>query len=386
MNPSSKTVAAPLAVALFLGVSLLSQEPPHSPSATDCDDPINVRAYGAKGDDHTDDTASINTSLAALPSTGGVVIFPTGTYLISSTVTPSKKVRLFCAGATGLTGSMHGSCRIKKSRNFVGNAIFFGPVAQGSIIEGLEIDGDPGNNGDGIQILANSIALRDVAVVNQGGNGVRIGEDTVRNGTQANSFYLDRVRSASNGGHGFYIHKEDVAGPDWSDANAGTMINCVARLNGGDGFRIGKGINNTFIGLLSEGNRGAGVRLTRGAGAEIFIGGDVNEGNGAGNVLLDSGNALASYFFGTDTGAAVKDSGRPQSVFLNRSYGLAGPIEIGPSQAPIANAPASVARSVVQSGSGQPMAACRSGSLYLRTDGGPGTTLYVCEQGHWAAK
>lgn len=38
------------------------------------------------------------------------------------------------------------------------------------------------------------------------------------------------------------------------------------------------------------------------------------------------------------------------------------------------------------SGKGMPVAPCVSGSLYTQTDGGVKTTLFVCEQGRWAAK
>jgi hypothetical protein len=38
------------------------------------------------------------------------------------------------------------------------------------------------------------------------------------------------------------------------------------------------------------------------------------------------------------------------------------------------------------SGAGAPVGSCVTGSLYTRTDGGSRTTLYVCEQGVWAAK
>ena len=38
------------------------------------------------------------------------------------------------------------------------------------------------------------------------------------------------------------------------------------------------------------------------------------------------------------------------------------------------------------SGAGAPTGACATGSLYTRTDGGEGSTLYVCEQSTWAPK
>ncbi len=37
-------------------------------------------------------------------------------------------------------------------------------------------------------------------------------------------------------------------------------------------------------------------------------------------------------------------------------------------------------------GTGAPTGSCVTGSLYLRADGGSGSTLYVCEVGSWAAK
>lgn len=41
---------------------------------------------------------------------------------------------------------------------------------------------------------------------------------------------------------------------------------------------------------------------------------------------------------------------------------------------------------MIISAAGAPAGACTTGSLYLRTDGGANTTLYVCEAGAWAAK
>lgn len=49
----------------------------------------NVKNYGAKGNGTADDTAAITKAIAALPSGGGVVYFPAGNYVISSTITIS---------------------------------------------------------------------------------------------------------------------------------------------------------------------------------------------------------------------------------------------------------------------------------------------------------
>jgi len=47
---------------------------------------FNVKAFGAVGDGATDDTAAIQAAIAALPSSGGKVYFPPGTYKVTSTV------------------------------------------------------------------------------------------------------------------------------------------------------------------------------------------------------------------------------------------------------------------------------------------------------------
>lgn len=62
-------------------------------------DPYNVRRYGAKGDGVTDDTAAINAAILVASQTnagapGSAVLFPVGTYEISSTITLPNHVKL----------------------------------------------------------------------------------------------------------------------------------------------------------------------------------------------------------------------------------------------------------------------------------------------------
>jgi hypothetical protein len=61
---------------------------------------INVRNYGATGNGSTDDTAAIVRALASLPSTGGMISFPCGTYRITSGLTLStSNTRVAGAGS-----------------------------------------------------------------------------------------------------------------------------------------------------------------------------------------------------------------------------------------------------------------------------------------------
>jgi hypothetical protein len=52
---------------------------------------INVKAYGATGDGTTDDTTAIQAALDAVPSSGGTVLLPAGTYVITSTLVIDKE-------------------------------------------------------------------------------------------------------------------------------------------------------------------------------------------------------------------------------------------------------------------------------------------------------
>ena len=64
--------------------------------------------------------------------------------------------------------------------------------------------------------------------------------------TNANIFWLERVASTSNKGHGIYI--------DGADANAGTIISCDASSNLGWGFYDASFLGNTFIGCHTDAN------------------------------------------------------------------------------------------------------------------------------------
>lgn len=74
----------------------------------------NVKAYGAKGDGTTDDTAKIADAITAASTSGGIVYFPPGTYLVGSALTfPSNATVEFSNGAklsvnTGITVTING--------------------------------------------------------------------------------------------------------------------------------------------------------------------------------------------------------------------------------------------------------------------------------------
>ncbi len=85
---------------------------------------FNVKGYGAKGDGSTPDSTSIANAAAAVPSGGGDLQFPPGTYFINSNLTLSSNVRLvFSTGAMlkvakGVTVTINGRLSAPVSQIF----------------------------------------------------------------------------------------------------------------------------------------------------------------------------------------------------------------------------------------------------------------------------
>lgn len=71
--------------------------------------PINVMAFGAKGDGVTDDTAAIASAIAAIPATGGQLYFPPGKYITSGGFNITVPTVIFGAGQASRDNTQFGS-------------------------------------------------------------------------------------------------------------------------------------------------------------------------------------------------------------------------------------------------------------------------------------
>ncbi len=109
---------------------------------------IDVRAYGAKGDGVTDDTAAIQNAINSLPTAGGTIFFPVGRYRVTSNITTNKpSVRLIGAGGTSFEES--GGWGVTLLADTAGMALlaFDGNtslVHQGPIIENINLKDNTG--------------------------------------------------------------------------------------------------------------------------------------------------------------------------------------------------------------------------------------------------
>jgi len=237
---------------------------------------VNVKGYGAAGDGTTDDTAAITNAIAALPASGGIVVFPPGKYRITSTITMNKRGMLLGVGRLE-DETATASVEILKDGNFTGLVI----AAPSVTVQGIVVRGATGNGGIGIHIQANSVTLRDTAAVDHGDVGIRIGLDGTGN---CNSWRLDNVTARNNGSHGIYINSNIGGAPN---ANAGIATHVFCYGNGGDGFRIGNADVNNLIGVVTEGNSGAGLRFAADATYNTAWN-PHSEGNTGDQIVFDS--------------------------------------------------------------------------------------------------
>lgn len=129
----------------------------------------NVKDFGAKGDGVTDDASAIRSALASLSSTGGVIYFPVGTYLVKSAVLfYSNQILLFEHGATIKQGAAIDSLM----RNYSTTSIGGYDGTHDSMIIGATFDGGTYTTNNTLLGFchAKNITIRDCKFKNAYGN------------------------------------------------------------------------------------------------------------------------------------------------------------------------------------------------------------------------
>jgi hypothetical protein len=238
---------------------------------------LNVRDFGALGDNLTDDTAAIQAALAAAPM-GGIVYLPAGAYRTSAPLTIPPAVTLQGTHTNLMTvpNLTDPPCYLKPLPSFEGNAVIslvdaatggYSTISAEHRILNVMIDGSgviaPGL--DGIRAAGNiqNVGLRDVTVRRVSGAGVHTEFNA---GFHPYSWRCHRVMIDNCGWHGFAMQvMTDL-----------TLIDCQAIGNGANGFEINNAANSHAIGCRAEWNVNNGYHLT----------GDWATGTGSGGMLL----------------------------------------------------------------------------------------------------
>jgi hypothetical protein len=143
----------------------------------------NVKYYGAVGNGVADDTAAIDLAIAAIPSAGGVLYFPPGTYLTSGNHTLSYPTTILGAG----NGNILGDGAVSQINcNHATNSLFV--------------------------VNSRKATFRDIALKNTAGSTPGAGA-----GITVTSAYLSQKVDYDNiNVYGFYINIDVQVGASWS--------------------------------------------------------------------------------------------------------------------------------------------------------------------------
>ncbi|MGH1553980.1 glycosyl hydrolase family 28-related protein [Streptomyces sp. L7] len=266
-----------LATAASLGGAALAatvatagaRRPPRTPGAGW----LNVKdtAYGALGDDSTDDRPAIQKAIDAAGQ-GGTVYFPPGKYRIASPLNlslgvtlrgdwnPHFPVRTNMADSfirPGI-GNFTGAALIivdpaPVNGDYTDSAYRGGPCLYGLALDGRGQKDSTGTAIDGIRINpgVKDVGMDKVTVWRFTGHGV--------NAQNAAAFQLNQVHCVDNDGHGFTWGDSAGTGGGLVDAD---LFQCYAQGNAGHGYDILNPNAVTMVDCRSEWNAQHGYRIT----------------------------------------------------------------------------------------------------------------------------
>lgn len=251
--------------------------------------------------DGTDDHTEIIAAISALPSTGGSVRLSSGTFNIGAAVTYGR------ANST-LEGGAHNT--ILKGQSGCGNIWLVAVNNNRCRLRNLKIDGNKAVNGaytttTACYVTADDNLVENVVVVNSPGYGfffevgttAAMGRNLVSDGCVNVGYYV-RAAASPNG-------------------NVTTMVGCVARNNGSDGFANDSGVVR-FIGCISYGNTGNGFGSSYADSSAIGCEAVANSSRGLS--FTGARAAVNGCTARLNTGVGVFTSGADAVVDGNKSY------------------------------------------------------------------
>jgi hypothetical protein len=403
----------------------------------------NVQGFGARGDGTTNDSAAINAAITAADTAGGGIVYlPPGTYIASGIVIPSN-VWIMGAGVDATTVFLPSAANapVMLTEDFAthtGTNDTDSPV--NFKVSDLTIDGNKANNvsgspnGYGIRIHGANFSLERLRVSHCNIHGI----DTEWSNSASVPTTPGMIHAMEARINDVEIHDCASDGLSFNGPHDSMITNCINWENGGRNFYIGpKGGSSTFVACHGWGNDASHAWYLDGASGTHLIG-CIGEGASTEQVYVDTANDVeirgGLYFaagggaigihldtcagcrvdtqvlncttgamkFTSDAGLHLIDllayqtsgnwvTGSPSgsSEIRVAVYGGGGAAQIRHHSGLIFMGSGDVSWRV---GTGSPEGAVSAavGSLYTRTDGGAGTTLYVKQTGSgntgWAAK
>ena len=197
-------------------------------------DPLNVKAFGARGDGSTDDTLAINAAMTAAAESGSAVFFPAGTYVISDRI----------RNLASMSGAAPGAAVIKASPGFAAeNAKIFAAadITTGSDTINIPdhgfLTGDPVTWSNGTGTAPATVPpdqIKDGMVL----WAIKIDDDNLKLAASENGAAIDMTAAGSGTDHAIArrrmmldFNAPNVGGDRFSLKNLTFDINGVSGLN-----------------------------------------------------------------------------------------------------------------------------------------------------------
>lgn len=189
---------------------------------------FNVKDFGAKGDNATNDIAAINAAITAANAVGGGTVYlPRGIYKINAPIQMKNHIK-FMGDGDFVTEIIMTSTT---ANAFEGASLIYVNM------ESFRLTGPGSGSGQGIKFTVefDYCLLKDITVTDFGSTGIEIEQPIVSNFT--------RVTSRLNGGAGFYIH-----GTGLGAGTSLSMDSCWAHDNVSNGYSFN---NMTYCALVA---------------------------------------------------------------------------------------------------------------------------------------
>lgn len=207
---------------------------------------LNVESFGAVGDGVADDTAAIQAAIDAIRTSGGVVLFPAGTFRTSGPILLYSNIILEGAGRTSTYIKPLNSATFTDTQAVVMTADFtpganlwnyYPPypagLHMGVGVRNLCIDGNRANvaNANGLMIYGGAWSLQDLGVSNTAGHGIWTECGKPGSSTSGDDFH-DYINMHEALGLGVYIvnankHGWWYKGPNDSNINDVQIKTCL---------------------------------------------------------------------------------------------------------------------------------------------------------------
>ncbi|HEV8693017.1 MAG TPA: right-handed parallel beta-helix repeat-containing protein [Lysobacter sp.] len=279
---------------------------------------LNVRNYGAYGDGVHDDTAAIQKTINSLPSTGGTVYVPAGTYLVDAvtSIRPRSLMLLQLDPGAKLVAKPNS---VEKSYVVYAYKIKDFEIAGGQIVG--ERDGHLGTTGEWGHCIfvrgCERVTVRDIRLSKGWGDGISVGAALVYNADPiiSKDVVIANIVSTGNRRQGLSIGRVagikvydsefsyskgtapecglDIEPDDPGTASSIWIENCRFNNNNKYGVNIYKRSSGmTFKGCTIESNGSCGF-VTTGCSTISFTG-NLIQNNSATGVYIQDGTQYAT--------------------------------------------------------------------------------------------